>query len=80
MAKQVGESKALRIYGPYAPGRNSPVPKDHLMLRIVGDGIDKVVYVDNDDLRPAMKIVRRELRRRLALHRHRMSARKRPRI
>ena len=72
MPKQVGHSKSLRIFGPYPPGRGSTVQFDHLMIRVVGDKIDKTVYVDHDDLEPVIDVIRDELKKRLAARRARI--------
>ncbi len=69
MAKKVGSTKALIVYGPYPPGSKSNSHPQHILVRICGSTIDERVYSDNDDLAPALAVFDAELRRRLAARR-----------
>ena len=77
MAKNVGSTKALLIFGPYPPGLKSNSDPQHIMVRICGSTIDEKVISDDDDLAPAIAVIEAELRRRLAARRqaHGRSAR-----
>ena len=68
MAKQIQETRSLRIYGPYLPRPKVPGQqvKRHFMVRVMDHGgFDQKVFFDDDEgIDQVLSIVRKRLKAR----------------